>query len=236
MSGAWAMRQPRLIASFVTRRANNACVHQLPRGRAGEDLLHPQCASATDGPASVRVTVALLPALKEEFCGLANVDFLELGGPPARRFWFEQSALSGLIRSSHADVLLSTGNFALRKSPVPQILLSRNSIYTSADYYRDLRSRHEYRAWLDTHLRAALAKRSMDGPMLRLRRARRLPPNCAAGPERGFWPFIMDSTWRALPTTPLHFRQRSSKSCKLRKGLSSCSLSVTTTITETSKP
>jgi glycosyltransferase involved in cell wall biosynthesis len=109
----------------------------------------------------VRVTVALLPGFKEEFCGLANVDFLELGCSPARRFWFEQSALSGLIRRCGADILLSTGNFALRKSPVPQILLSRNSIYTSADYYRDLRSRHEYRAWLDTRLRAAVAKRSI---------------------------------------------------------------------------
>jgi len=117
----------------------------------------PQLATRPD----VRVTVALPPGLKEEFGGLAKLDFLELGRSPARRFWFEQSALSGLIRSCGADVLLSTGNVALRKSPVPQILLSRNSIYTSSDYYRDLRSRHEYRAWLDTHLRAALAKRSI---------------------------------------------------------------------------
>lgn len=117
----------------------------------------PQLAARPD----VRATVALPPGLKEEFCGLAKVDFLELGSSPARRFWFEQSALSGRIRSCGADVLLSTGNVALRKSPVPQILLSRNSIYTSADYYRDLRSRHEYRAWVDTHLRAALAKRSI---------------------------------------------------------------------------
>jgi glycosyltransferase involved in cell wall biosynthesis len=79
----------------------------------------------------------------------------------ARRFWYEQSALPDLIRRSSADVLLSTGNFALRKSPIPQILLSRNSIYTSADYYRDLLSRHEYGTWLDTRLRAAIAKRSI---------------------------------------------------------------------------
>jgi|SRR5580658_2874450 glycosyltransferase involved in cell wall biosynthesis len=109
----------------------------------------------------LRVTVALSPGLKEEFGGLTHIEFLELECSPARRFWYEQSALSGLIRSCRADVLLSTGNFALRKSPVPQILLSRNSIYTSADYYRDLRTRHEYRAWLDTHLRAALARRSI---------------------------------------------------------------------------
>jgi glycosyltransferase involved in cell wall biosynthesis len=109
----------------------------------------------------LRVTVALSPGLKEEFGGLTHIEFQELECSPARRFWYEQSALSGLIRSCRADVLLSTGNFALRKSPVPQILLSRNSIYTSADYYRDLRTRHEYRAWLDTHLRAALARRSI---------------------------------------------------------------------------
>jgi glycosyltransferase involved in cell wall biosynthesis len=109
----------------------------------------------------VRVTVALSPGLKEEFAGLINIDFLELECSPARRFWYEQAALSGAIRRCWADVLLSTGNFALRKSPVPQILLSRNSIYTSADYYRDLRTRHEYRAWLDTRLRAALARRSI---------------------------------------------------------------------------
>jgi glycosyltransferase involved in cell wall biosynthesis len=40
-------------------------------------------------------------------------------------------------------------------------LLSRNSIYTSADYFRDLRHRHEYRTLADTYLRAMLAKRSI---------------------------------------------------------------------------
>jgi glycosyltransferase involved in cell wall biosynthesis len=111
--------------------------------------------------ADLRVTVALSSGLREEFRRFANVDFVELEFPPARRFWYEQSALPGVIRHCRADILLSTGNFALRKSPVPQILLSRNSIYTSADFYRDLRSRHEYRAWADTHLRAVLAKTSI---------------------------------------------------------------------------
>jgi glycosyltransferase involved in cell wall biosynthesis len=66
-----------------------------------------------------------------------------------------------LIRQCGADVLLSTGNFAVRKSPVPQVLLSRNSIYTSAAYFCDLRRRHEYRTLADTYLRAMLAKRSI---------------------------------------------------------------------------
>ncbi len=109
----------------------------------------------------LRVTVALTSALREEFRGLSNIDFLEPQISQARRFWYEQSALPDVIRSCRADVLLSTGNFALRKSPVPQILLSRNSVYVSPDFYQDLRSRSEYRMWLDTHLRAVLAKRSI---------------------------------------------------------------------------
>ncbi len=114
--------------------------------------------AATPG---LRVTVALEPGLAEEFRDFTNIAFVELRVSPARRFWYEQSALPGLIRDCHADVLLSTGNFALRNSPVPQVLLSRNSLYTSADFYRDLLSRREYRAWLDTRLRALMAKRSI---------------------------------------------------------------------------
>ena len=57
--------------------------------------------------------------------------------------------LPRLIRQSRAEVLISAGNFALRKSPVPQILLSRNALYTSADFFRDLRARRDYRLWLD---------------------------------------------------------------------------------------
>jgi glycosyltransferase involved in cell wall biosynthesis len=109
----------------------------------------------------LRVTVALSPDLRQEFSRWNNIEFLELDTPLAKRFWFEQFRLPKLIRHCGADVLLSTGNFALRNSPIPQVLLSRNSIYTSADYYRDLRTRHEYEAWLDTYIRAAIAKRSI---------------------------------------------------------------------------
>src|ERR1700736_3926640 len=109
----------------------------------------------------LRVTVALSSGLREEFRSPSNIEFLELEIPPARRFWFEQSKLPGLISRCRADVLLSTGNFALRNSRVPQILLSRNSIYTSTDFSRDLISRGEYRTWLDTRFRAILANRSI---------------------------------------------------------------------------
>jgi glycosyltransferase involved in cell wall biosynthesis len=77
------------------------------------------------------------------------------------RFWWEQSEVPKLIRKSDADVLLSAGNFAIWNSPLPQILLSRNSLYTSADFKRDLRRRGEYRMLVDTRLRGLLARQSI---------------------------------------------------------------------------
>ncbi len=119
--------------------------------------LLPQLAARRD----VRVTIALPSGLRREFPDFANITFLELQVPVARRFWREQLELPKTIRGCGADVLLSTGNFALRNSPVPQILLSRNSIYTSADFGRDLLGRREYRLWLETRLRAIVAKKSI---------------------------------------------------------------------------
>jgi glycosyltransferase involved in cell wall biosynthesis len=114
--------------------------------------------AATPG---VQATIAVAPGLREEFQPFSNIDFIvpEIGS--AGRFWYEQSALPGVTRRCHADVLISAGNVALRRSPVPQVLLSRNSLYISSDFYRDLLSRREYRTWLDTRLRAAIARRSI---------------------------------------------------------------------------
>jgi len=79
----------------------------------------------------------------------------------AARFIHEQLRLPAMIRHSGANVLLSPGNFALFRSPVPQILLSRNALYTSTDFLRDLRTRGDYRLWIDTQLKGALASRSI---------------------------------------------------------------------------
>ena len=109
----------------------------------------------------VRLTVALNPGLREELQNFGQVQFMELDVSPSRRFFYEQAVLPGIIRKQGADILVSAGNFALRKSPVPQILLSRNSLYTSDDFYRDLFSRGEYRTWLDTRLKGMIARRSV---------------------------------------------------------------------------
>jgi glycosyltransferase involved in cell wall biosynthesis len=113
--------------------------------------------------ADVRATVLVTQQLRQELPDSANVAILDFDSPTnaTRRFWFEQTVLPSLIRRSGADVLVAAGNFALRNSPVPQILLSGNSLYTSADFSRDLRARREYGLWLDNRIKAFFARRSI---------------------------------------------------------------------------
>ncbi len=100
----------------------------------------------------VRTTLLVSETLRGEIAESPQITLLSESYPPGTggRFWYEQRALPSLIRRSGADVLLSTGNFAVFRSPVPQILLSGNSLYTSADFLRDLRKRRDYRLWIDT--------------------------------------------------------------------------------------
>lgn len=119
----------------------------------------PEIAARNDG----RATVLLDAGLRREFPALPNVNFLEWEGSlrPALRFWLEQRMVRKLASRSGADALLSAGNFAVWNSPVPQLLLSRNSLYTSRDFDCDLRERGETRLWLDTRLKAEFAKWSI---------------------------------------------------------------------------
>ena len=108
-------------------------------------------------------TLLLNPGLRGEFDAFPNVSFAASSENAGvmRRFVAEQTALPKMIRQSGAQVLISAGNFALWNSPVPQILLSRNSLYTSADFLRDVRSRGDYAIWADTLLKRWLARRSI---------------------------------------------------------------------------
>jgi glycosyltransferase involved in cell wall biosynthesis len=108
-------------------------------------------------------TVLLNPATGREFGELPNISFIETSESSGvfRRFVREQTTLPKLIRHSGAQVLISTGNFALWNSPVPQILLSRNSLYTSVDFLRDVRARGDYAIWADTLVKGWLARRSI---------------------------------------------------------------------------
>lgn len=111
----------------------------------------------------VQTIVAIDPNSYSQLPLPANVTVLKspLGQGAGRRFLWEQFRLPGQIQAAGADVLLSTGNFALRKSPVPQVLLSGNSLYLSKDFSRDLGNRHEYRMLVEHYVRSALARRSI---------------------------------------------------------------------------
>jgi glycosyltransferase involved in cell wall biosynthesis len=119
----------------------------------------PQLARRSDAQA----TVLLSSALRREFAEYSNISFIEAN--PSRgviaRFAFEQTKLRDLLRRSGADVLVSTGNFALWNSPVPQVLLSGNSLYVSDDFYRDVRKRGDYMLWFDTLIKGWFARRSV---------------------------------------------------------------------------
>jgi glycosyltransferase involved in cell wall biosynthesis len=118
------------------------------------------CLSATP---SVWATVAVQSHLRPHFARMPNVTFLDVDAPisSAARFWFEQHTLPDFIRKAGADVLISVGNFALRKSPVPQILLSGNSLYVSSEFDRDLWRRREFGMLLDNKIKRAFASKSV---------------------------------------------------------------------------
>jgi len=108
-------------------------------------------------------TVLLNAAIRQEFGPLPNISFVEAAenSGPLRRFVSEQTELPRVIRQSGAQILISAGNFALWNSPIPQILLSRNSLYVSDDFRRDLRSRGAYALLIDTWIKGWLARRSI---------------------------------------------------------------------------
>jgi glycosyltransferase involved in cell wall biosynthesis len=111
--------------------------------------------------ADLRSTILVSPLLRHEFEDQSNVSFLEFGDESvtaAGRFLRSQRFVPGLVRRSGANVLLSAGNIALFRSPVPQILLSGNALYTSSDFFRDVRQRRDYGLWLDTKLKGKMAK------------------------------------------------------------------------------
>jgi glycosyltransferase involved in cell wall biosynthesis len=119
----------------------------------------PQLARRADAQATVLVS----SELRREFTKFPNISF-EAASPTRSvvgRFIFEQTRLRDLLRRNDAEVLVSTGNFALRNSPVPQILLSGNSLYVSADFYRDVKKRRDYVLWIDTLIKGWFARRSV---------------------------------------------------------------------------
>lgn len=113
--------------------------------------------------ADVETTVALNPEYSLELPIPANIAVVETDREygAARRFLWEQFGLKARLRAAHANVLLSTGNFGMRKCPIPQVLLSGNALYISQDFSADLRGRGEYATLVAHNVRTLLAKRSI---------------------------------------------------------------------------
>jgi glycosyltransferase involved in cell wall biosynthesis len=112
----------------------------------------------------LRSTFLISPLLRQEFQDQSTVSFVEFADESmsaATRFIRAQRLIPELIRRSGANVLLSAGNMALFRSPVPQILLSGNALYTSRDFFRDVIHRRDYKLWLDTKLKGQMAKWSV---------------------------------------------------------------------------
>jgi len=159
--------------SFRRLRSRTYCGGESPILHIFLNALGATCASGVtylrnvlphlSGQTGVHTTIAVNRKFRDELAGLGDFSFCNFDVPAgvARRFWFEQTALPGFIRTSAADVLISAGNFAVRNSPIPQILLSGNSLYTSEDFRRDLRCRREYRLLLDHKIKSFFAKQSI---------------------------------------------------------------------------
>jgi glycosyltransferase involved in cell wall biosynthesis len=103
------------------------------------------------------------------------------GAGAGGRFWREQLALPAILRRCGCDVLVSAGNMAVFRSPVPQILLARNALYTCRDFYADTWRRGDLRLWLGTRLRGWIAKYSI------LRAGRVIAPSEAFAVDLRAW-------------------------------------------------
>jgi glycosyltransferase involved in cell wall biosynthesis len=77
------------------------------------------------------------------------------------RMWWEQTALRSLLKSRRMDVLLSLGNFAMLRSPVPQILFNRNDLYFSPEFVTDLRARKLHKLLFTHKMKRWLAQQSI---------------------------------------------------------------------------
>ena len=141
----------------------------------------------------MRSTILVSPLLHQEFPDHPNVSFVEFTDESvsaAARFLRAQRLVPELVRRSGANVLLSAGNIALFRAPVPQILLSGNALYTSRDFFRDVMKRGHYGLWLDTKLKGQMAKWSVRAA------------DCTVAPSQAFAEEI--HRWTGVPARAIH--------------------------------
>ena len=101
----------------------------------------------------------------DDYAGFANervsIETAVIGGGIIGRLIWEQTGLRNYIKSRKIDVLISLGNFALLASSTPQILFSRNDLYFSNYFEKDLRARGLYLMLINHRLKSRLARSSI---------------------------------------------------------------------------
>jgi glycosyltransferase involved in cell wall biosynthesis len=82
-------------------------------------------------------------------------------GGLAKRWWWEQTGLRRLIGEESIDLLVALGNFAMWRSPVPQILFNRSDLNFSQTFRKDLLARREWAMWCGQVVKSILARISI---------------------------------------------------------------------------
>ena len=83
------------------------------------------------------------------------------GGSYARRIWWEQFTLRGILRREQPDALFSSANFGMLRCPCPQLLLVRIPIYFSREYISHILPEKSAAFRAETALRRWLVCRSV---------------------------------------------------------------------------
>ncbi len=82
------------------------------------------------------------------------------GGAIGRAVW-EQTFLRAYVRRNRIGVMVSLGNFAVLGTRVPQVLFSRNDLYFSEDFEKDLKGRGQQMMLMTHRMKSRLARASI---------------------------------------------------------------------------
>jgi len=110
--------------------------------------------------------IVLVPAEHWDQYEAYSSDYLRIetvsppGGALGRAIW-EQTLLRSFVRRNRIGVMVSLGNFAVLGTRVPQILFSRNELYFSGEFEKDLKRRGQQRTLLSHRLKSRFARASI---------------------------------------------------------------------------
>lgn len=110
-------------------------------------------------------TVLVPPSAVNEYQPLTSarlkISTANFRGGAAGRWWWEQNQLRHLIHKEEIALLVSVGNFALWRSPIPQILFNRSDLNFSPEFQADLARRQEWGMWCGQIAKSWLAQQSI---------------------------------------------------------------------------